>query len=251
MSTPTHEDLIEQLDSSVFRVRSQTSSEDKTSLLRIHRLMRSRKVSYTYLEIGSYMGGTLLPHVNDARCRRVISIDKRPDAQPDERGQMFEYVHMNTNIMFDAIRPFVSLAELQKVTAIDADASQVSPYTIGDAIDLALIDGEHTNVAAYSDFFSVLPNLASDALVAFHDTNLVSDAIKNIQVYLSYSGIAHRLFCLPACVSVIALRGSIGAASEAFAPYALGEAAYIRSSKQNLREEIARAVSAGLHLQMP
>ena len=244
---PAFENLIENLDLSIFHLPSQTSDNDRISLLHLQRLVRNWKPGYSYLEIGSYQGGTLLPHLLDPSCELAVSIDKRPDAQPDERAQFYSYQGFTTQRMLQGLRLYVPFSGLKKLATFDADMADVSPFAIGAKLDLALIDGEHTNVAVFSDFLSLLPALKDDALIAFHDFNLINDAVKNIQSHLQFSGIAQRLFVLPDLVAVIALRSGIARASEALAVHALDEASFIKDAKRKLREEIARSVEQGLH----
>ncbi len=248
MIAPAFENLIENLNLSIFRLPSQTTDNDRISLLRVQRLMRNWKPGYTYLEIGSYQGGTLLPHLLDQSCELAVSIDKRPDAQPDERARLFSYEGFTTERMLQGLRQYVPFSGIRKLATFDADMADVSPFAIGAKLDLALIDGEHTNVAVFSDFLSLLPALREDALIGFHDFDKINDAVKNIQSHLQFSGIAQRLFVLPDLVSVIALRGGIAPATEALAAYALDELSFIRDAKRTLREEIARSVEQGLHL---
>lgn len=240
--------LLTNDDISLFKVECQTGSGDKKSLILVQKFMRSWRPQYSYLELGSYRGGSLLPHLVDDLCASVVSIDPRPKSQPDERAQNYSYEGITTAVMIEALRPYVSLSGLQKLTTFDSDASKVSPAAIGRKIDLAMIDGEHTNTAVFSDFLSILPCLSENAVVVFHDVNLISDGFKNIDMFLSYMGVSHRLFLLADVVGIIALRGSIGPASEFFGPHALDEAAFIRQAKISLRECIAEAVKAGLHL---
>lgn len=53
------QDVIENIDISVFNcISSQTGPGDRRSILRLQKMVRS-KGDYAYLEIGSFMGGTL------------------------------------------------------------------------------------------------------------------------------------------------------------------------------------------------
>jgi len=75
---------ITELDTSIFQIESQTSIDDRRSLLAIQNAVRQWKPKYSYLECGSHFGGSLLPHVLDPRCELAYSIDTRPQTVPDD-----------------------------------------------------------------------------------------------------------------------------------------------------------------------
>ena len=108
------------------------------------------------------------------------------------------------------------------------------------AIDLALIDGEHTNIACFSDFISVLPLMAEDAVIAYHDANLIPDAILNAERVLGYLGIPFHTVFLPDCVAAIGLRGMAGPLASAVADVALDREKFLALSRQTLRAVIAQ-----------
>jgi Methyltransferase domain len=202
-----YESLIEQLDPSIFVLDSQTSTNDRISLLRLQRLIRRRDDTYCYLEIGSHLGGSLLPHLADPRCAWAISVDPRPGAQPDERGgSPFIYEGNSTRRMIECLSKHLPEETLQKLQTFDSDAAAVQRSEVQRNVQLALIDGEHTNVAAFSDFLSIFPFLAEDAVVACHDADLVTDSIYNAERFLTYSGIPFKSLFLPDCVAAIGLR---------------------------------------------
>jgi hypothetical protein len=238
---------VEALDPSIFVVETTTSVNDRTSLLRLQKLLRSYNAEFNYLEIGSYLSGTLLPFLLDPKCKTIISIDLRASTQRDERAQLFVYHGKTTAEMIETLRPHIPLAALGKMLTFDADASEIPPRRVGAPIDLALIDGEHTTVAVFRDFLSILPMLGPDAVVAFHDFNLIFDAVANIDSFLTYSGISHRMYLLPDVVAVIVMGKSIFRADEAFAGVALEPATFVKEARRLLHEHIARSVAAGLH----
>ena len=92
MSTKTFESQLASLDIALFsRIDAQLTDDDKRSLLAVHHALREQIPGYVYLEIGSHLGGSIQPHLQDARCTRIISIDKRPTAVPDDRGYDVPY----------------------------------------------------------------------------------------------------------------------------------------------------------------
>ena len=60
-----------------FPIPSQTSLVDKAVILKINKLMNLRTKNFIYIEIGSYLGGSLTPFLINENCKRVISVDKR------------------------------------------------------------------------------------------------------------------------------------------------------------------------------
>lgn len=120
---------IESLDVSLFEaVSSQSDAGDRRAWLAVQRSVR-RKLEYVYLEIGSHLGGSIQQHLVDPRCREIISIDKRPLSQPDDRGQFFAYEGNSTARMLDNLRG-VSAAQVEKIRCFDADARDIDPSTI-------------------------------------------------------------------------------------------------------------------------
>src|SRR4051812_45896339 len=96
---------IAQLDLQLFeKISSQSTDRDKRSMLACQLAVRELAPDYTYLEIGSYLGGSIQPHLLDPRCRTIFSIDKRPLSQPDERGFDFIYKNNSTARMMELLR---------------------------------------------------------------------------------------------------------------------------------------------------
>ena len=63
-------------------------------------LIRKRG-NYKYLEIGSYLGGSLTPFLMDPACQLVLSIDDRGRVLPDERAINYDYTAVTTQSMLD------------------------------------------------------------------------------------------------------------------------------------------------------
>jgi hypothetical protein len=239
---------IRNADIGVFTVNTATTLADRRSLLLVQNLCRTFCGSYSYAEIGSQDGGSLLPHLIEPDCIYAASIDKRPDLQPDERARVFDYRGVTTAAMIENVRPYVALSGLKKLSTFECDASDLAPSELGRQLDLVLIDGEHTNVAAFSDFMSMLPMLSENALVLFHDDNLLTDAIENILRVLTYLGVPHHFHYLPDVVGLLALRRSRAPAAAQFGGIAHEPATFIRNAKRGLCEAIAQAVAEGAHL---
>jgi hypothetical protein len=117
MSTPRDDftPRLEALDVSLFdSVPTQSSDADRQSWLAVQRSVRVPS-GYTYLEIGSHLGGSVQQHLVDPLCRQIISIDKRPASQPDDRGKIFHYKDNSSSRMMDNLRR-VAADQIGKVT---------------------------------------------------------------------------------------------------------------------------------------
>ena len=91
------EEAIAHQDLALFeQIPSQSTDDDKVSLLAVQLATRELRPRYKYLEIGSHIGGSIQPHLLDDRCARIFSIDKRPLRQPDERGVDYLYPDNST-----------------------------------------------------------------------------------------------------------------------------------------------------------
>jgi hypothetical protein len=165
---------------SLFPITSQTSTNDKLCLLGGMRLARRSGV-YSYLEIGSFRGGSLTPCLLDPQCTSVVSIDDRGRIQPDERGVSYDYTQFTTQTMLDELhRNNLGTGKLRTFDgsihhAKDLDSS---------SFDLAFIDGEHTDEACFRDFLWTLPLVKQNSIVLFHDSTLVYKALRLIMLYL-------------------------------------------------------------------
>jgi hypothetical protein len=200
--------LITSLDPSVFRIESQTTRDDKRSLLAVHAAVRSALYDYVYLELGSHLGGSLLPHILDPHCRLAFSVDKRPPVQPDERGVNFSYADNSTARMIGLLSAHAPADSIGKLRTYDLDASSLTISEITEYPDLVLIDAEHTNEAVFRDFISIFKLCGSSVVYAFHDANLIGSGLRNIETFLSYRGVEFDSYILPNTVYVIATADS-------------------------------------------
>lgn len=208
MTTTTAADFdraVAALDVSLFRIETQTAPEDRRSFLAIQNAVRNWKPAYVYLECGSHIGGSLLPHLLDPRCRALYSVDKRPPVQPDERGLNYEYPQNSSQRMISALRNYVTADALGKLRTFDKDAGELTAGDIVERPDLVLIDAEHTNAAAFRDFLHVYRFCHQSTIYLFHDANLILPALDNIEMFLRYSGVPFESYVLPFVVYLLAL----------------------------------------------
>src|SRR5947208_3078561 len=104
------------LDVSLFdTIPSQTNVNERRGLLALQKAVGEKLGSYVYLEIGSHLGGSIQPHLVDARCRKIFSIDNRPVQQPDDRGVPCDYPDNSTARMLDLLRR-IDAAQIGKIT---------------------------------------------------------------------------------------------------------------------------------------
>lgn len=197
------EQKIKNLDLSLFeKIESQSVDEDKRSFLACQLATRELISVYNYLEIGSYLGGSLQPHLLDDKCATIFSIDKRPENQPDERGVDYTYLNNSTERMLELLRE-VSPENLGKLITIDGDTREISTEKVTDKIDLCFIDGEHTDEAVLSDFKFCLNVLNKNGAIVFHDAPITYNGIANCVKHLKVNSIKFRAYSLPAIVFVI------------------------------------------------
>jgi hypothetical protein len=173
---------VEHLDTNLFAaIPSQTSPRDRRSLLAVQRATARRFGSYAYLEIGSHLGGSIQPHLLDARCIAITSIDSRPASQPDDRapGCIVAYANNSTQRMLGLLGQLAQ-GDVRKVRCFDTDAALVDPARISPRPHLAFIDGEHTRRAVLSDFAFCRRVIAPGGTILFDDFPIVYPAVLEI-----------------------------------------------------------------------
>jgi hypothetical protein len=199
---------IEGLDLCLFAaIDSQSDDGDRRSWLALQRTVRHWNESYTYLEIGSHLGGSIQPHLLDPRCRRIFSIDKRPVEPPDDRGQRFRYEDNSTERMLSNLRA-LDPDQVAKIVCFDSDARDLDPARLSDRADLCFIDGEHTKSAVLSDFDFCAHVCSSQAIICFHDDWIIYPALARIIRTLRRQGARFTALKLLGSTFVIALGAS-------------------------------------------
>jgi Methyltransferase domain len=194
---------ISELDTSLFEaISSESSDNDKRSLLACQNAMRNLHPDYGYLEIGSYLGGSIQPHLLDPLCARIVSIDKRPEQMPDNRGLTYKYPNNTTARMIDRLRQ-VGPDQLEKLVCIDGDSDELDPAAIKYPVQLCFIDGEHTDEAVLRDFEFVRTTLGDKGVIIFHDAQIVYRGLVEIIDGLKASDQPFRAYNLPDYLLVI------------------------------------------------
>jgi hypothetical protein len=186
---------IAALDTSLFdAIYSQLYPEDKKSLLAIQHAVAGELKEYSYLEIGSYMGGSIQPHLLDHRCTGIISIDKRPHIPPDDRGIIQEYPENSTQTMLSHLS---QIGTTDKVRCFEADAADLDRSVIDPRPNLCFIDGEHTERAVISDFTFCRSVMSDRGLIVFHDSHIIFNGLQHILTDLQKEGVMHTAYVLP------------------------------------------------------
>jgi hypothetical protein len=171
-------DQVAALDTQLFaHVESQTTDGDRKSLLAVHNAVAARSDLFSYLEIGSHLGGTLQAVIADPRCARVVSIDPRPQWAPDDRpGQtQFEYRDNSTERMLKLLQD-VPGADLSKLETVEESTENIAPGRFARP-DFCFIDGEHTYRAALRDARFCRTVMQGAGIIAFHDFQIIEQAV--------------------------------------------------------------------------
>ena len=153
---------------SEFPIESQTTVEDKIVLLQLKNLMQKLN-SYSYLEIGTYLGGSLTPFVKDSTCKHILSIDKRGRVIPDERGSKINYLDIKEEKTIESLKNYN--LDISKIDFFNGSIDENKK--INYKFDLCFIDGEHTDTACFRDFIYANKFMKNDAIIAFHDSHYI------------------------------------------------------------------------------
>lgn len=177
---------IDTLDIKIFdAIKSQTSEGDRLSLLAVQRATARIHAEFSYLEIGSYLGGSIQPYLLDDRCKKIYSIDPRPSQHSDDRSPEYVpyYEDNSSETMLDNLKG-IGHGDIGKIECIDSDASEIDPTLIKNAPEIAFIDGEHTKAAVLSDFRFCEQVVSSSGTIVFHDFSIIYPSILDACKYL-------------------------------------------------------------------
>lgn len=199
----TIEQRIRDLDISLFDdVVTQLRLNDRKSLLALHTACRDAYGSFTYLEIGSYLGGSLQAFVRDPACEAIVSIDPRPSSAADLRGEDARYPDNTTRGMLERLAAIPG-ADAAKITTLEASTEGLDPLALPCRPQLCLVDGEHTDGAALRDAEFCLEAMQGDGCIAFDDPNIVYKAIRALTDRLEAGGREIHAYLLPYSIFVV------------------------------------------------
>lgn len=174
-------------------IPAQLSNSDINTLVDVMNFISSQR-KYRYLEIGSYLGGSLQWHLNNPDCVEIVSVDKRAtDKINDERQIDYRYT-VTTQDMLDGLKN--NNLSIDKLICVDGTVDDVpADYKF----DLIFIDGEHTNTAVFHDAITSLNHLEDSAIMLFHDDWIVYKGIEKIKNHLDNTNKKFSLFKIAFC----------------------------------------------------
>jgi Methyltransferase domain len=194
---------LEALDLGLFdSIDSETSGEDRRSLLALQLACRRRHPRFGWLEVGSSLGGSLQGVIRDPACTRIDSIDPRPEQFSDERlYPSISYPGNSTKRMIDLLRNLDG-ADPDKLVTHEAATTGLDPGEMQHP-RVCFIDGEHTDSACLADADFCRRAVADDGVIAFHDVWIIYRAIRSFVSRLADEGVVHRLAYLPDSIFAI------------------------------------------------
>lgn len=184
------------------QIYSQQSIGDKVSFLNILAAHGRVFGEFTYLEIGSHLGGSIAPVLQQPLCRKIYSIDKRPKSQSDESGQRVYYLGNSTERMMQNLMK-IDPAACSKVFCIDGDTGSISMPEFDLRPTICFIDGEHTDAIVYRDFQFCRKILQDNGTLFFHDANTLYLTLQRIVNELDNEGVSFEAYCLADSMFVI------------------------------------------------
>jgi hypothetical protein len=240
------DDRILRGDTSIFAIITALSQPDKAMFLELQNIVGSLHPGYCYLEVGSDRGGSIIAPLLDSRCGALVSVDPRPDRQRDERGLIFTFPDNTTAKMLEILAAAgVSNRALGRLRTFDTDIDKLPFWRVGTKARLAFVDAEHTNQAVFRDWLNVSRFIEPDSIVAFHDANLIFDALENIRAMLRHQGARFSAYYLPDTIFVLGLGAMAEEATRAFAARSLDPEHFVTASRAALNAMIARNVAVG------
>lgn len=174
-----------------FPIASQLSEKDRQTLLKLINLFEK----YNYCEIGSFLGGSLAPHIKSDKCLEILSIDDRGRIQQDERGIDYSYEEITSQMMIDNLKKLD--LNLEKLTVFDKSIEHLPAFE--KKYDLVFIDGEHTDISCFRDFLYSMKLVTDSGIIAFHDSTIVYKGIQSCLIYLEANKINYKFIKVPGC----------------------------------------------------
>ncbi len=226
------DDTIPELNIRLFdAIPPQASDDDKRMLLLAQQAIRSVKKTYTYLETGSYLGGSLQIHLASPYCEHIYSIDKRPELQPDERNKAYAYPKDGAEQMLALLQWHYPNVSLDKLEILNASTENLPADAIPNPPDLCFIDSEHTVRQALADFFFCLKVAGKDCLIVFHDANIVHRAILIAKAYAARRNLRCSAMKVAGNIYIFLMGAYADSLQPQFAPYAVDDAVFEQEAK--------------------
>jgi hypothetical protein len=190
---------IDALDLDLFTyLQAEGSESDRRALLGLHAAAADTYGSFAYMEIGSYLGGSLQTLMRDGRCTDVISIDPRTVTTPDDRGEPWVYDANTTNHMLELLAGLPDV-DMTKLTTLEAGTDALDASNLPLRPNYCFVDGEHTHEAVVRDARFCAEALGGEGIIAFHDYVIVGPAIsafvrenwREISFAIAFGGPSH------------------------------------------------------------
>ena len=240
------DDRILRGDTSIFTIITALSQSDRAVFLELQNIVGSLYPGYCYLEVGSDRGGSIIAPLFDSRCGALVSVDPRPEVQPDERGVNVRHADNTTAKMLETLAAAgVSQRAFSRLRVFEADLGKLPFWRIGTRARLAFIDAEHTNQAVFRDWLNVWRCMEPAGIVCFHDSNLVFDALENIRAMLRHQDVHFSAYYLPDTMFVVALGAMAEEVTRAFAARSLDPARFLATARAELNATIVRNIASG------
>jgi len=172
---------VASLDEELFSfidIQSETPDWDRRSLLALHSAAAEALGSFCYLEIGSFLGGSLQAVMRDPRCAHVISVDPRPAESPDNRGPNWIYADNTTAHMLDLLGQLPDV-DISKISTFERGTDSLRVDQLRHRPQYCFIDGEHTDHAALRDARFCAEAIGGVGVIAFHDYPIIGQAIRS------------------------------------------------------------------------
>ncbi len=171
-----------------FPIPSQTSLNDKIIIFRINKLLNRKVKNFVYLEIGSYLGGSLTPFLSNKNCKKIISIDHRNQILEDERSEKWSYEKISENMMIKNLKD-----NKFNTSKLDTFNGDVSSYKSKVYCDIVFIDGIHTDKNTFSDFLYVMDKVKKNSIIMFHDSDVIHKALILINEFLKKNNYIYKI----------------------------------------------------------
>lgn len=214
------------------KIPAQLSAGDKASFLTLLHAHGATFGDFTYLEIGSHLGGSIAPLLLHPKCRKIYSIDKRPESQPDDTGQRCYYPGNSTARMMQNLREIDPQVD-QKVVCFDGDTGTVPVPAFELRPTICFIDGEHTDAIAFRDYQFCRKVIADRGTLVFHDANTLYLTLQRIVTDLDKEGVDFDAYCLADAMFVISLGQPRIGSNEAMVALLLRGGGYLPSLAVN------------------
>jgi methyltransferase family protein len=177
-------------------VETQTTLNDRRSLIALHAACRMMLGEFAYLEVGSHLGGSLQALVADPACTDIVSIDSRPAIVADNRPGEWEYMDNSSERMLRELER-VPGADLSKIVILEAETSDLAPENVPVAPALCFVDGEHTDAAMLRDADFCLSVIGEQGCIAFHDSSVIWGGLETLENRLREAGRSFTVYYLP------------------------------------------------------